>query len=270
MPQIKSSDYKIYSKFIENLAKKLTKFYYSKLNKSFKVSNKLKGKGYDPVTSADKEFEKFIRKEIKKNFPNHQVIGEEFGHKKTKSNYSWVIDPIDGTRSFVIGNPTWSNLISLNFKGNPILGLANFPILKKFYLNTSDKSSYVFENGKKKRLKVNKKANFSNMKLSAAFHGSLSLKQQKKIPQILKKMQFPCADALSYSHFAEGKIDVVLQCSNKIWDIHPIIPVIKAAGGIISTWNNEKAIKAGNIICSSNKSIHNKVLKILKPISKKT
>ena len=269
MLEIKSSDYKIYSKFIENLAKKLTKFYYSKLNKSFKVSNKLKGKGYDPVTSADKKFEKFIRKEIKKNFPNHQVIGEEFGHKKSKSNYSWVIDPIDGTRSFVIGNPTWSNLISLNYKGNPILGLANFPILKKFYLNSSDKTSYVFENGKKRKLKVNKKATFSNMKLSAAFHGSLSLEQQKKIPQILKRMQFPCADALSYSHFAEGKIDVVLQCSNKIWDIHPIIPIVKAAGGIISTWNNEKAIKAGNIICSSNKSIHNKVLKILKPISKK-
>ena len=269
MLEIKSSDYKIYSKFIENLAKKLTKFYYSKLNKSFKVSNKLKGKGYDPVTSADKKFEKFIRKEIKKNFPNHQVIGEEFGHKKSKSNYSWVIDPIDGTRSFVIGNPTWSNLISLNYKGNPILGLANFPILKKFYLNSSDKTSYVFENGKKRKLKVNKKATFSNMKLSAAFHGSLSLEQQKKIPQILKRMQFPCADALSYSHFAEGKIDVVLQCSNKIWDLHPIIPIVKAAGGIISTWNNEKAIKAGNIICSSNKSIHNKVLKILKPISKK-
>ena len=126
---LKSSDYKTYSKFIEYLANKLTKFYYSKLNKSFKVSNKLKGKGYDPVTSADTAFEKFIRKEIKKKFPRHQIIGEEFGYKKTKSEFSWVIDPIDGTRSFVIGNPTWSNLISLNYKGNPVLGLANFPIL---------------------------------------------------------------------------------------------------------------------------------------------
>ena len=133
---LKSSDYKAYSKFIESLAKKLTKFYYSKLNKSFKVSNKLKGRGFDPVTTADKAFEKFIRKEIKKRFPNHQVIGEEFGHKKSKSEFSWVIDPIDGTRSFVIGNPTWSNLISLNYKGNPILGLANFPILKKYYYNS--------------------------------------------------------------------------------------------------------------------------------------
>ena len=268
MPILKSSNYKAYSRFVEILAKKLTKFYYSKLNKPFKVSNKLIGKGYDPVTTADKAFEKFIRNEINKNFPNHQIIGEELGYKKSKSEFTWVIDPIDGTRSFVIGNPTWSNLISLNYKGSPIIGLANFPILKKFYFNISDKSAFVSENGKKKRLKVNKKATFSNMKMSAAFHGSLSLKQQKKIPKILKLMQFPCVDALSYSHFTEGKVDVVLQCSNKIWDIHPLIPIIKAAGGIISTWSNDDAIKAGNIICSSNKSVHNKVLKILKPVIK--
>ena len=153
MPILKSSDYKAYSKFIESLAKKLTKFYYDKLNKAFKVSNKLKGKGYDPVTSADKAFEKFIRIEIKKKFPNHQVIGEEFGYKKSKSDFTWIIDPIDGTRSFVIGNPTWSNLISLNYKGTPVIGLANFPILKKYYFNTSNKVAYVSENGKKKEAK---------------------------------------------------------------------------------------------------------------------
>jgi|TARA_B110000444_G_C18785161_1_gene569570 histidinol phosphatase-like enzyme (inositol monophosphatase family) len=265
---LKSSDYRTYSRFIENLAKKLTKFYYLKLNKPFKISNKLKGKGYDPVTSADKAFEKFIRKEILKKFPNHQIIGEEFGYQKSKSDFTWVIDPIDGTRSFVIGNPTWSNLISLNYKGTPVLGLANFPILKKYYFNTSNKVAYVCEDGKKRKIKVNNKAKFSNMKMSAAFHGSLTLKQQDKIPQILKRMQFPCADALSYSHFAEGKVDVVLQCSNKTWDIHPLIPIVNAAGGIVTTWNNDNAIKAGNIICSTNKSIHNKLLKILKPVSK--
>jgi len=265
---LKTTDYKIYSKFIENLAKKLTKFYYKKLDRPFKVSNKLKGGGYDPVTSVDKAFEKFIRAEIKKKFPNHQIIGEEFGHHKTKSDYSWVIDPLDGTRSFVIGNPTWSNLISLNYKGKPIIGLANFPILKKFYFNVSNKASFVSENGKKRKLKVNQKATFLNMRMSAAFHGSLTLEQQKKIPQILKRMQFPCIDALSYSHFAEGKIDAVLQCSNKIWDIHPLIPVIKAAGGIVTNWSNEDAIKAGNILCSSNISIHKKLIKILKPVSK--
>ncbi|MDA9629549.1 inositol monophosphatase, partial [Candidatus Pelagibacter sp.] len=244
------------------------KFYYSKLNKTFKVSNKLKGKGYDPVTTSDRAFEKFIRSKIKKNFPDHQVIGEEFGHKKSKSDFTWVIDPIDGTRSFVIGNPTWSNLISLNYKGYPILGLANFPILKKYYLNYSDKNAYVVDNGKRKKISVNKKATINNLKLSAAFHGALSLSRQKKIPKILKLMQFPCSDALSYSHLAEGRLDAVMQCSNKIWDIHPLIPIIKAAGGIVSTWSNNDAVNAGNILVSSNQSIHNKFLKLLKPVSK--
>ena len=268
MNSLNSKEYKIYANFLNNLAKELTKFYYLKLNKTFKITNKLRGKGYDPVTTSDKAFEKFIRLKIEKKFPNHLIIGEEFGHKKSPSEYTWIIDPIDGTRSFVIGNPTWSNLISLNFKGNPVLGLANFPVLKKYYLNYSDKISYVVENGKKRKLSVNQKISFNNIKVSAAFHGWLSLDKQKKIPQILKLMQFPCADALSYAHLAEGKIDVVIQCSNKIWDIHPVMPIIKAAGGVITTWDNKNASRAGNILVSANQSIHNKLLKLLKPALK--
>tara|TARA_B100000900_G_scaffold126331_1_gene106650 strand:- start:998 stop:1804 length:807 start_codon:yes stop_codon:yes gene_type:complete len=263
-----SKNYPIYANFLNSLAKDLTSYYYSKLNKNFKVSNKLKGKGYDPVTTSDKAFEKFIRAKIKNKFPDHQVVGEEFGHKKSKSDFTWVIDPIDGTRSFVIGNPTWSNLISLNFKGNPILGLANFPVLKKYYLNYSDKVAYIVNNGKRKKISVNKKVSFKDVKVSAAFHGWLSLDKQKKIPKVLKLMQFPCSDALSYSHLAEGRVDIVIQCSNKIWDIHPIIPIIKAAGGHLSTWDNRDAVNAGNILVSSNKTIHNKFLKLLKPVSK--
>ena len=268
MPILKSSEYKVYSKFLDNLARNLTQYYYSKLDRPFKVSNKKRGKGYDPVTSADKAFEKFIRREILKKFPSHQVRGEEFGYKKTKSDFTWIIDPIDGTRSFVIGNPTWSNLISLNFKGYPVLGLANFPMLKKYYLNTSNKNAFIVEKNRKKKIKVNNKVSFSNIKMSAAFHGGLSLRQQSKIPKILRLMQFPCTDALSYSHLAEGKVDVVIQCGNKIWDIHPLIPIIEAAGGVVSTWKNESAVKAGNILVTTNKSIHNKLLNILKPVSK--
>ena len=268
MNSFNTKKYPIYAKFLNQLAKDLTNFYYLKLNKTFKVSNKLKGKGYDPVTTSDRAFEKFIRAKIKKKFPTHQIVGEEFGHKKSNSDFTWIIDPIDGTRSFVIGNPTWSNLISLNYKGYPVLGLANFPVLKKYYLNYSDKAAFVVENGKKRKINVNHNTTFKNVKVCAAFHGWLSLNKQKKIPQILKLMQFPCSDALSYAHLAEGRVDVVIQCSNKIWDIHPLIPIIKAAGGHLNTWDNKDAIKAGNILVSSNKSIHSKFLKLLKPVSK--
>ena len=159
-------------------------------------------------------------------------------------------------------------MISLNFKGNPVLGLANFPILKKYYLNLNDKNSYVYENGKRRKISVSKKVPFNQIKVSGAFHGAISIKQQMKIPKVLKLMQFPCADALSYSHLCEGKIDVVFQGTNKIWDIHPLIPIIKAAGGVVTTWNNKDAIKAGSILVSANKSIHNNMLKLLKPVSK--
>ena len=269
MNLLNTKEYKLYAIFLNNLAKDLSKFYYSKLNKNFKVANKLKGQRYDPVTTSDKAFERFIRLKIKKKFPNHQVIGEEFGIKKSTSDYTWVIDPIDGTRSFVIGNPTWSNLISLNFKGTPVLGLANFPILKKYYLNENHKSAYVFESGKKKKISVSKKVTFNQIKVAGAFHGCLTLKQQKRIPKILKLMQFPCADALSYAHLCEGKIDVVFQGTNKIWDIHPLIPIIKAAGGIVTTWDNKNAINAGSILVSANKSIHAKILKLFKPVLNK-
>ena len=215
MSQLNLNKYKVYANFLNTLARELTKHYYSKLNGAFKVSNKLKEKGYDPVTTSDKAFEKFIRLKIKKRFPSHQVIGEEFGYKKSSSDYTWIIDPIDGTRSYVIGNPTWSNLVSLNFKGIPVVGLANFPILNKYYLNYDDKSSYVFEKGKKKKISVSKNIPFNQIKVSGAFHGAVSLKQQMTIPKVLKLMQFPTADALSYSHLCEGKIDVVFQATNK-------------------------------------------------------
>jgi len=265
MYQLSKKEFRYYANFLNRLAKDMTKFYNLKLNKSFKTINKSKGKGYDPVTKADRAFEKFIRSKIQKKFPKHEIIGEEFGYKKSKSDFTWVIDPIDGTRSFIVGNPTWSNLIALNYKGNPMVGLANFPKLNKYYLNISKNNAYVVEKGKKRKLSVNKKATFKNVKVAGAFHGWLSLKKQNKIPKVLKLMQFPCFDALSYAHFCEGKIDVVMQCQNKIWDIHPLIPIIKASGGISSTWDNKDAKLGGSVLISTNKKVHKQFLKLLKP-----
>ena len=267
MKKFDTKKYPIYASFLNQLAKDLTKFYYAKLDKPFKITNKMKGKGYDPVTTSDKAFEKFIRSKISKKFPNHQIIGEEYGHKNTRSEYSWIIDPIDGTRSYVVGNPSWSNLISLNYNGEPILGLANFPKLRKYYLNVNKNSAFVFEKNKKRKLKVNSKLNFKNAKLAAAFHNQLSLKQQYKIKKFIKRMQFPCFDALTYCQLAEGRLEMVAQCANKIWDIHPIMPIVRAAGAIVTTWGNKNPVVGGNIIVSNNKANHKKILKLLKPLA---
>ena len=267
MNNFDTKKYPVFSSFLNHLAKDLTKFYYAKLDKPFKITNKMKGKGYDPVTTSDKAFEKFIRSKISKKFPDHQIIGEEYGHKNTKSEFSWVIDPIDGTRSYVVGNPSWSNLISLNYNGEPILGLANFPKMKKYYLNVNKNTAYVFENNKKRKLKVNSKLNFANSKLAAAFHNQLTLKQQSKIQKFIKRMQFPCFDALTYCQLAEGRLEMVAQCANKIWDIHPIMPIVRASGAIVTTWGNRNPVVGGNIIVSNNKANHKQILKLLKPLA---
>ena len=257
-----------YYKFLSLLPKKLNTFYFSKLKGKFKLNNKSKKKnGFDPVTNIDRAFEIYLRKEIAKKFPNDGIVGEEFSEKKTKSGFSWILDPIDGTRSFIIGSPTWSNLISVNYKKIPILGLINFPMLKKYYITGPNNSSYVVEKNNFKKLKVVKSVSLNNAKIAAGFHGWLSLKKQYKIRKLINLVKFPCSDALSYCQLSEGKLDVVIQCSNKIWDIHPMIPLIKNAGGFINTWKNKDPKLGGNIIASSNIKTHKQLLKMLKTVA---
>ncbi len=268
MNKIKKKDKLNYYRFLNSLPKKLNSLYFGKLKGKFKLNNKSKKRnGFDPVTNIDKAFELFLRKEIIKKFPKDGIIGEEFKDKKTKSGFSWIIDPIDGTRSFVIGSPTWSNLISINYKNEPTFGLVNFPILKKYYITGTSKSSYLVENKKFKKLKVVRSNSLTKSKIAGNFFGWLSLSEQKKISKLTKLMRYPCSDALSYCQLCEGKLNVVLQCYNKIWDIHPMIPMIKNSGGYISTWKNKDAKIGGSIVASSNIDLHKKILKMLKPVA---
>ena len=208
-----------------------------------------------------------MREEISKRFPKDGIVGEELKIKKSKSGFSWIIDPIDGTRSFVIGSPTWSNLISVNYKNEPTFGLVNFPMLKKYYITGTNNNSYLVENNKFKKLKVIKSKSLNNSKISGNFFGYLSLEEQKKISKLTRLMRYPCSDALSYCQLCEGKLNVVLQCYNKIWDIHPMIPLVKNAGGYINTWKGKDPKIGGSIVVSSSTTLHKKILKMLKPVA---
>jgi len=257
-----------YYKFLSSLPKKINKLYFGKLRGNFKLSNKsYKKNGFDPVTNIDRTLELFLRKEITKKFPKDGIIGEEFKEKKTKSEFSWILDPIDGTRSFVIGSPTWSNLISISYKNEPTLGLVNFPMLNKYYITGSNNNSYLVENNKFKKLKVIKANSLNNSKIAGNFFGWLTLDEQRKISKLTKLMRYPCSDALSYCQLCEGKLNVVLQCYNKIWDIHPMISLIRNAGGYISTWRGKNPKIGGSIVASSSLQLHKKILNMLKPVA---
>ena len=263
-------NYKKSFNFLKTLPSKLNSFYKKKSNLIIKVNNKSKSKkDFDPVTNFDKAFEKYIRSLIYKKFPKDAIIGEEFKEKLSKNNFKWSIDPIDGTRAFVIGAPTWSNLISLSYKNKSILGLANFPELNKYYIN-DEKRSFVFKDNKKYILKSSKNNNLKTIKIIGNFHGTLSYERQRKV---IRKFgwSFRLAgfDALNYCLLAEGNVDAVIEANLKPYDILPLIPIMKNSGAIVTNWKNKPAENGGNILATSNKILHNKILKLLKPFANK-
>ena len=261
-------NYKKPYEFLRSLSSSLNNYYKKKSKKNLIISNKSKNKkNYDPVTNFDKNFEKLIRAKIQKKFPNDSIIGEEFNDKKTSGQFMWSIDPIDGTRAFVIGAPTWSNLVSLSHQDKSKIGLANFPELMKFYLNDK-KYSYVFRNGKRRIIKSSNNTNLKTVKIIGNFHGTLSYEKQKKV---IKKFgwSFRLAgfDALNYCLLAEGKVDAVIEANLKPYDILPLIPIIKNSKAIVTNWKNESAENGGNILATSNKKLHKKILRLLKPFA---
>jgi histidinol phosphatase-like enzyme (inositol monophosphatase family) len=257
-------------KLLKNLPNKLNNFYNKNSKYFLKIENKSKNKKvFDPVTNLDKAFEKFIRNIIVKQFSEDAILGEEFLEKYSDNSYKWFIDPIDGTRAFMIGTPTWSNLIGLTFKDQPVLGLANFPALNKFYIN-DQKKSYLF-NKKKFILKTSKESNLKKCKVIGHLHEWILLKKHnKKIKKVISSVAYFGAatfDALNFCLLAEGKVEAVIETSLKPFDIVPLIPIVEKAGGIVTNWDNRPAIHGGNILASSNKKIHSKILKILKSSS---
>ena len=254
-------------KLLKNLPDKLNNFYNKNYKSSFKVNNKSKNiKFYDPVTNLDKAFEKFIRNIIINQFPEDAILGEEFLEKYSNNDYKWYIDPIDGTRALMVGAPTWSNLIGLTYKDQATLGLANFPVLNKFYIN--DKENSYLINNKKNILTTSKENNLKKCKVIGHLHETLlSNKYNKKIKKVISLVSYFGAatfDALNFCLLAEGKVEVVIETNLKSFDIVPLIPIIEKAGGVVSTWDNKSAIRGGNILATSSKKLHDKILKVLK------
>jgi myo-inositol-1(or 4)-monophosphatase len=256
---------------LKNLPNKLNNFYNKNSKFSLKIDNKSKNKrNFDPVTNLDKAFERFIRSLIVKQFPKDAILGEEFLEKYSDNDYKWFIDPIDGTKAFMIGASTWSNLIGLTHKDKPTLGLANFPALNKFYINDQKKSYLI--NNKKNILRTSKENNLKKCKVIGHLHEWIFLKKyNKKIKKVMSSVSYFGAatfDALNFCLLAEGKVDAVIEINLKPFDIVPLIPIVEKAGGIVTTWNNESAIQGGNILAASNKKIHSKIIKILRSSKK--
>ena len=202
----------------------------------------------DPVTRMDIEIEKLIRNLINKNFRKNNIIGEELKNQNFNSDYTWVIDPIDGTKNLILNLPTWSNLIGLYYKKNCIFSFANFPVLKKTFIGTSN-SSYFYNGKKKKKIQTNKNSKINNMKLAINTIHPLRFKKVNKF--ILNYKGFfrvTASDAYNFCSIAEGKLDALIESGLKSVDILPLIRIVESSGAIITNWKGEKNFNDGKVI----------------------
>lgn len=213
-----------------------------------------------PVTIADKKAEELMREEIMLAFPEHGIIGEEFGEHNPSAEYKWILDPIDGTKSFICGTVTFGTLIALVKNGNPILGIINQPILDELLIG--DNSTCEL-NGKK--VSVRECESLSEAVLLTTDHLNIKKYQSiEKFNSLLEKIKLyrNWGDCYGYYLLATGYADIMIDPIMNVWDLMALIPIINGAGGLITDYQGNNPVKGNSIIAASPK-IHNQVIKIL-------
>ncbi len=193
--------------------------------------------GFDPVTIADKAAEQAMRALIAGRYPAHGVLGEEFGHAPGGSDYTWVIDPIDGTRAFISGLPLWGVLIGLVKNGQPVIGVIDQPYIGERFRGWPGAANFTNAAGTKP-LRVAECAALRDAKLATTDPNLFTGGEAggfEHLRATAKITRFGC-DCYAYAMVAAGMIDVVVESGLAPWDIAALIPVIEGAGGLVTDW----------------------------------
>lgn len=233
--------------------------------KSLVVENKAGHAAFDPVTAADQAAEKAIARALKATFPEHGMIGEEFGETNPAARYKWIIDPIDGTRSFIMGLPTWGTLIALLDGETPVLGMMDQPFTGERYYSIG-KETRLRMDGTSRRLSTRSCEHLSEAVLSSTHPDLFESSRERKVLARLKsqaRMTRFGGDCYAYCLLAAGHIDVIVEPGLKAYDIAAIVPIIERAGGRVTTWTGHSAALGGDIVATGDPRLHDEVLDLL-------
>ena len=221
-------------------------------------------KTFDPVTQADLASEEVMTKLIKMARPDDSVIGEEKGATPGSSPYSWVLDPIDGTRAFISGSPVWTVLVSLNKNNKPILGIIYQPFTREMFIGGLGVSQFI---GDKCELETKSRycPKVKDSILFSTFPEIGTRGEQKAFNFVSKRAKLTRfgMDAYAFGLLAAGHIDIVIEAGLKNYDICAPIAVIEAAGGVVTNWAGEKIINGGKVLACGDKTLHAEVVSIL-------
>lgn len=223
------------------------------------------GPVWDPVTEGDRAGERAIRGLIEAHYPDHGILGEEYGVKEGRSPFTWVLDPVDGTRAFVCGMPSWATLIGLSYEGRPVLGLMNQPVVGDMFYGTPEGAWHDYR-GTTVPIATRK-----GVPLSRATIGTTapelyrSDENQRRFQALRAKAQLTRygGDSYFFCLMAAGHIDIAMDCGLQPYDITPLLPIITGAGGVAAEWTGGDLSRGGNVLTAGSRALLDEALAIM-------
>jgi histidinol phosphatase-like enzyme (inositol monophosphatase family) len=219
---------------------------------------------FDPVTAADREAEQAMRAAIAAAYPDHGILGEEFGGTATDADFVWVIDPIDGTRSFISGIPIWGVLIGLMKRGRPSLGLMSQPFTGELFFGDGATAQYEGPDGPRK-LSTRRCAAVEEAVLFTTSPEDFSDAERDAYQRVERQARLARygTDCYAYCMLAAGFVDVVIEAQLQPHDIMPLIPIIEGAGGRVTDWQGNPPPATGQVLATGDARLHDQILALL-------
>jgi len=227
------------------------------------VDNKEVG-GFDPVTAADREAEQAMRAVLAKRRPDDAIFGEEFGKTSGTSGLTWVLDPIDGTRAFISGAPSWGVLIGLDAGQGPVLGVIDQPFTGERFIGGFGKADWA-RTDERRTISVRACAGLENATLMTTFPEVGTGDERGAFMAVSGtcKLTRYGLDCYAYALLAMGQIDLVIEAGLNAYDVQGPIGVVQGAGGIVTDWQGKPAHNGGQIIAAGDARAHAAALEIL-------
>lgn len=223
--------------------------------------NKAGPGAFDPVTEADRGAETAIRRLIAARYPDHGVIGEEFGEDRPDADHVWILDPVDGTRAFIAGLPLWTTLIALRTEGRPTVGVIAQPYLDELFLG-GPSGAVLIRGDSTRPLRVRPCKALTDAVIATTAPEIFTAPELGAWTQVMaaaRLARYGC-DAYAYAMLALGRIDMVAETGLKIWDWSALIPVIEAAGGEVTDWRGGPVNGDGRILAAGDVRIRDQAL----------
>lgn len=220
--------------------------------------------GFDPVTAADRAAELAMRDVLARRRSRDGILGEEYGHQPGESGLTWVLDPIDGTRAFLCGAPTWGVLIALSGPDGPLYGVIDQPYTRERFYGGFGAARMHGPHGAR-ALRARTGTTLSQAMLASTFPEIGTPEERRAFEAVAREVRLVRygMDCYAYALLAAGQLDLVIEAGLNPYDIHAPIAVIEAAGGIVTAWDGGPAHPGGRVLAAASPTVHDAALRVL-------